>query len=197
LVNPRLVASVLTDCPARVRRKWMVLWIAGDFRVRREATRCCGIGSVDSPCRRPGAAIGVEEIPRDPSPSGVNGTGAVVSLFCPSVDLNFEFGLARRCTVDVQLLFALPETHAEDSALRVNFVSCSDELEPVIFVALLCPGWSTDILKRGDSLICSHQLDFWEGGSWLRRSPHAAGTWMGIGPSVKECRPLDYMCLCT
>lgn len=38
---------------------------------------------------------------------------------------------------DVQLLFVSPETHAEDSALRVNFVSCSDELEPVIFVALL------------------------------------------------------------
>lgn len=58
-------------------------------------------------------------------------------LVLPSVDLNFEFGLARQQSSDVQLLFVSPETHAEDSALRVNFVSCSDELEPVIFVALL------------------------------------------------------------
>lgn len=58
-------------------------------------------------------------------------------MFCLFVDLNFEFGLARQQSSDVQLLFVSPETHAEDSALRVNFVSCSDELEPVIFVALL------------------------------------------------------------
>lgn len=59
---------------------------------------------------------------------------------CSVVDLNFEFGLARQHCSDMQLLFASPETHAEDSALRVNFVSCSDELEPVIFVALLVLG---------------------------------------------------------
>lgn len=70
------VASVLTKCPARVCRKWMALWIAGNFRVRREATRCYGIGSVDSPCRCPDAAIGAEETLRDPSPSGVDGAGA-------------------------------------------------------------------------------------------------------------------------
>lgn len=59
------------------------------------------------------------------------------ALFCLSVELDFEFGLEPQQSSDVQLLFVSPETHAEDSALRVNFVSCSDELEPVIFVALL------------------------------------------------------------
>lgn len=54
--------------------------------------------------------------------------------------MNFEFGLERQQSSDMQLLFVSPETHAEDSALRVNFVSCSDELEPVIFVALLALG---------------------------------------------------------
>lgn len=138
LVGLRVVTSVLTKCPARVRQEWVAFWIAGNFRVRREATRCCGIGSVDSPCRCPDAAIGAEETLRDPSPSGVNGTGArgPCSASPASVDLNFEFGLARQQSSDVQLLVS-PETHAEDSALRVNFVSCSDELEPVIFVALL------------------------------------------------------------
>lgn len=60
--------------------------------------------------------------------------------FCLFVDFNFEFGLSRQHCSDMQLLFASPETHAEDSALRVNFVSCSDELEPVIFLALLALG---------------------------------------------------------
>lgn len=78
LVELRPVASMLTKCPARVRRKWVAPWIAGNFRVRREATRCCGIGSVDSPCRCPDAAIGAEETLRDPSPSGVHGAGARV-----------------------------------------------------------------------------------------------------------------------
>lgn len=68
------MASVLTKCPAGVRRKWEALWIVGNFRVRREATRCCGIGSVDSPCWYLDAAIGAEETLRDPSPSGVDGT---------------------------------------------------------------------------------------------------------------------------
>lgn len=99
---------------------------------------------------------------------------------CLFVGLNLDLHVVSPATCS--LLFASPETHAEYSALRVNFVSCSDELEPVIFVALLNLGWSTDILKRGDSLIRSHQLEFWEGGSCYDVRHMQQGLGWALGP---------------